>query len=257
MEDQYRAVRFPRSIGALAVVAVGFAVMLPLLSRGSSHTLVRTVTLKPTADATFFDNDPITAGHFTVRGNESVLIAGQTISSGGAVPRVHTVSVPLLKFNIETLRERYVPRAAQVAEATLVLRQVDEIGWGRITLVARPLTEEFLEVPVYERPLWNNSAAPVTERYTSGSDTVHFTNFDQDRRFDVTTIVRAWMSGDIPNHGLALVKPEPYNSDNSNHSALALYSRESSRTNLIQDWGTGLSPKLEITYFTRPPLPTP
>lgn len=250
--------RFFWMMSITAGVAGLFAV-LPLLVSGSSHELVRTITLKPIADATYFDTDPITPRvHFTVRGKESVLITGSALAEpGGGVPRVHAVSVPLLKFNIETLRDRYVPRGAQVVEAKLILRQVDEIGWGRITLVARPLREEFLETTVYERPLWNNSTPPVYETYDSSSDTVPFTNFDHDREFDVTRAVRAWISGEIPNHGFAIEKPEPYNSDDTNYSALALYSRESSQSNLVQDWGTGLSPKLVVTYFTRPPLPTP
>lgn len=120
-----RAAAFGVACGVLLIAALGL-LTLPLFVHGSSHELVRTITLKPIADATYFDTDPITPRvHFTVRGRESVLITGSALAEpGSVVPRVHAVSVPLLKFNIETLRDRYVPRGAQVAEAKLILRQV-------------------------------------------------------------------------------------------------------------------------------------
>lgn len=235
-----------------AAVALSSAA-LPALTKGSSHnrgaaSLTQTVTLVPEADATFYVEDPIIGGTKTIRGKEYYLIAGQDPSRlETSVTRA--AAEPLIKFPVGGLRDQGI-RGRNVLDAKLTLWQPDELGWGTIELIARPLATSFPELNFARTPdAWMPTVSGFDSSYQIGQ--VHRVGLKA-REFDVTSMVRAWLDATIENHGLVLTRPRPYSYHNSSHVAIPYHSREAALAEFpdIQDHDRGRAPTLTVRYTT-------
>jgi hypothetical protein len=161
----------------------------------------------------------------------------------GAEPRGNAVSKGdesgafLVGFDLDKLD---LPKGAKVAKATLSFYVWDPSSQGNTKVCAFPLKTSWDEATAtWKRPAdgkaWKSGAAfslkddagaasaPVVVKPDMGSDTV---DPPLEYRLDVTDMVRAWLDGTAPNHGLAVVPVPDRAVDEGYHTRFQMYASE-------------------------------
>lgn len=164
----------------------------------------------------------------------------------GAVPRDNAMfkressTALLVRFDLDRLDP---PAGSEVASAELSLFVWDPSSQGRTRLVALPVVTAWDEsAATWSRPApgrrWadgdafrpgSDAGPPVGRAIVEPDRDADTADPPVEVRLDVTPAVRGWLSGRVPNHGLALVPVPDRTVDDGHHTRFQVYASESDR----------------------------
>ena len=156
---------------------------------------------------------------------------------GNAVSKAEESAAFLVRFDLDKLD---LPKGTKVAKATLSFYVWDPSSQGNTKVCAFPLKTAWEEASATwnqpaEGKAWKGgktfalkddagaASTPIVVKPDMGSDTV---DPPLEYQLDVTDMVRAWLDGTAPNHGLAIVPVADRSIDEGFHTRFQMYASE-------------------------------